>query len=277
MAPFTMHFPWSTSVDMAHEIAGHNADDAPTLRAMSLVSQATRSSVLRHLFSTIHFACVEDFSRWLDILSWTRTLATAVKKVKFPDQGNRWLGRHRGLKATTPLGGYAALPVIPPSPSVWSIEWYVNSTDCAITMMFAHMASFPNTEKLHFRSMGFNFAQLTNLVSACAHFKILSFHSAILAEENEPDYISSYDTILPRLLSVAQKCPERVRETPFDLIALEDLAIRNCASGTETLVHLIQHSQSRELGTLALEVYSHEQSFSVHGTEKLMRFSHRLS
>jgi hypothetical protein len=59
----SISLPSSNAAEIAHEIAGHNADDVGTLRAMALVSKTTRSVAITHLFSRIHFACVEDFSQ----------------------------------------------------------------------------------------------------------------------------------------------------------------------------------------------------------------------
>ncbi|KAJ7348055.1 hypothetical protein DFH08DRAFT_156798 [Mycena albidolilacea] len=46
---------------------------------MSLVSKMTRSLAITHIFSSIHFACTEDFPRWLDMLSRTPALGNVVQ------------------------------------------------------------------------------------------------------------------------------------------------------------------------------------------------------
>ncbi|KAJ6541533.1 hypothetical protein B0H19DRAFT_1173461 [Mycena capillaripes] len=244
--------------EIAHEIAGHNADDVATLHAMSLVSTTTRSLVLNYIFSSIHFACAEDFSRWLDMLSRTPALRTAVKKVKFSKAGKDWLRRRRGLTHPTPLHDSAIPPMIPALPSVRSVEWDSMSlyNANAVAMMVAYMALFPNVEKVHLSSMDlWQFGALTNLLGACGQLKGLSFYSVTL-EEEQFDWEE-----------------ERLQETPFDLTALEDLVVIDCGYGNDCLPRLMQDSRPRGLKTLSFGNFLVEEPYSALGTEKLLQFS----
>jgi hypothetical protein len=74
-----------------------------------------------YLFSSIHFACVEDFSQWLDMLR-TPMLNSVVKKVKFSDRKKDSL-RRQGLGSVTELLDSTSPPVIPPLPTVHSVKW----------------------------------------------------------------------------------------------------------------------------------------------------------
>ncbi|KAF8146268.1 hypothetical protein K438DRAFT_1870057 [Mycena galopus ATCC 62051] len=249
-----MHFPWfRIPFEIAHEIAGHNADDGETLRAMSLVSHMTRSLVVKHIFATIHFACVEDFARWLDILGRTPILRTAVKKVKFSTKSEAWLRLHRGLESATPLWDYTVPPLIPSSPSVYSVEWRSVSLT---PMMVAHMALFPNVKRLHLNDICFTFAQLANLLRRCKRLASLSFHAVT------PDI---YDW---------KELPYRVsRQTPIDLGALENLAVIGGRSGrSDAFLHLIQQCGPVRLKSLDIEDFVYQESRSVKGIARLLHF-----
>ncbi|KAJ7841639.1 hypothetical protein B0H13DRAFT_2099476, partial [Mycena leptocephala] len=140
--------------EIAHEITGHCAQDMATLRAMSLVSKTTHALAIVHLFSSLHFACAEDFSRWLDMLRRTPALGKVVKKVKLSEPDQDWLRRRRQrFTSTTKLRDSTVPPVIPPMPSVRTVEWEPISLNAAVAMMVAYMALFPNVEKLHFCNM----------------------------------------------------------------------------------------------------------------------------
>ncbi|KAJ7868747.1 hypothetical protein B0H14DRAFT_3583484 [Mycena olivaceomarginata] len=193
VAQSTMHPSWSDiPLELAQEIAGHNADDRATLRAMSL------------------FACAEDFAQWLDILGRTPMLETVVKAAKFFEADRDWLRRWRRLKSAAPLGGCTAPPVIPALPSVRSVEWdgmsmsYANSN--SVAMAVAYMALFPNVDTLRLCGMEFGFAALASLLGACGQLKRLSFHAAT-AEEGDSDSEIDSGADLPL----------------FDLTALEEL------------------------------------------------------
>ncbi|KAJ7512406.1 hypothetical protein B0H11DRAFT_480688 [Mycena galericulata] len=245
--------------EIAHEIAGHNANDVPTLRAMSLVSKFTRSLAIIHLFSFIHFACVEDFSRWLTMLDRTPTLGTIVKRVKFSDEvGQSWLRRHRGLEAATRLRHSAVPPIIPPLPSVRCVAWddvhfVTNST------MVAYMALFPNVEKLHLRNKSFSaLAQLINLLGACGRLRSLSFETTTVEEVesgSEMEFEAPADS-----------------DTP-DLTALEELVVKDCSYPEEVdyLAHLIEDCPPNGLKTLTFGGIFRDEPCSVHATEKLLR------
>ncbi|KAJ7902265.1 hypothetical protein B0H13DRAFT_760325 [Mycena leptocephala] len=281
-----MQSAWSRiPPEIAHEIAGHNTDDIATLRAMSLVSKTTRSLAIVHLFSAIHFACAEDFPRWLDMLSRTPTLGTVVKKVKLSEAGKDWLRRRRGLTSATQLRHFTGPPVIPPLPRVHTVKWEQISLNGAIAMMVAHMALFPNIEKLHLRNVDLGcFARLTNLLAACGRVKSLSFHSATLEEDSdlEEDYTSDVDidsgdesptdlNLLDALENDERRRPERPRETLFDLTALEELEVIDCSYGNDYLPLLMQGSRPNQLKKLSFGDFCREGPCSVLGTEKLLR------
>jgi hypothetical protein len=230
---------------------------------MSLVSKTTRLLAIPHIFSTIQFACVEDFAQWLDILGRIPMLETVVKAVKFFEADRDWLRRWRRLKSAAPLGGSTAPPVIPALPSVRSVEWdgmsmsYANSN--SVAMAVAHMALFPNVDTLRLCGMEFGFAALASLLGACGQLKCLSFHAAT-AEEGDSDSEIDSGADLPL----------------FDLTALEELVVIASRSrhpeGDGTLLRLLQHSQPRRLQTLSFgDVYLVE-PYCLAGTEKLLKF-----
>ncbi|KAJ7366278.1 hypothetical protein DFH08DRAFT_929221 [Mycena albidolilacea] len=257
-----MYPSWSDlPPELTREIAGHNAHDRATLRAMSLVSKATRSLVIPHIFSTIQFDCVEDFGWWLDILRRTPVLTTVVKKVKFHAARSDWRRRRdrRGLKcAVTTLRSHTAPPVIPPMSRVRAVEWAgVNLiyTDI-VAMAVAHTALFPNVEKLHLCSLEFSFAGLANLLGACRRLKSLSLHVA-----RDSNLTLDFGGTQPR-------------QAPFDLTALEEVVLTHYYPGrNDILLRLLQHSSPARLQTLSFGDFHHDKFDAFHITETLSRFS----
>jgi hypothetical protein len=231
------------------------------LRAISLVSKATRSLVIPHIFSTIQFDCVEDFGWWLDILRRTPVLTTVVKKVKFHAARSDWRRRRdrRGLKcAVTTLRSHTAPPVIPPMPRVRAVEWAgVNLiyTDI-VAMAVAHTALFPNVEKLHLCNLEFSFAGLANLLGACGRLKSLSLHVA-----RDSNLTLDFGGTQPQ-------------QAPFDLTALEEVVLTHYYSGrNDILLRLLQHSPPARLQTLSFGDFRHGKFDAFHITETLSRFS----
>ncbi|KAF8175513.1 hypothetical protein K438DRAFT_1771123 [Mycena galopus ATCC 62051] len=248
---------WSDiPTEITHEIGEHNADEPPTLHAMSLVSQATRLSVIKHIFSTINFQSVEDFLQWLDMLGRTPMLATVVKKVKFTNCKERdW--RQRGLRSDTPLWTYDGPPMIPSLPTACSVEWCITlHDDTRVAMILAHLALFPNVKKLHLGHTSFTFRGLTKILRACGQLKSLSFRAATLAEG---DGFKS----------------KVVRRTPVDLTALEDLTVIECGQyqGNDAVLRLIQHSQPGRLRSLVVADFLYEQCYPLQGIERLLQFA----
>ncbi|KAJ7846877.1 hypothetical protein B0H14DRAFT_3677757 [Mycena olivaceomarginata] len=221
---------------------------------MSLVSKTTRFLAIPHIFSTIQFACVEDFARWLDILGRTPILGTVVKAVKFFEADRDWLRRWRRLKSAAPLRACTAPPVIPALPSVRSVEWYGMSMSYdnsnSVAMAVAHMVFFHNVDKHCLCGMEFGFAALASLLGACGQLKSLSFHAATAEEGGSDSEIDSGTA-------------DRPRQALFDLAALEELVVIDSKSahpeGDGTLLRLLQYSRPRRLQTLSFgDVYLEE-------------------
>ncbi|KAJ7746456.1 hypothetical protein DFH07DRAFT_590324 [Mycena maculata] len=274
--------------ELAHEIAGHNADDIPTLRALSLASKSTRSSAIIYLFSFIHFACPEDFSQWLDMLDRTPALATIVKRVKLSEPGKDWLRRRRlqrRFQSATELRNSIVPPIIPALPSVHSVEWdYTHAVRGNLVMMVAHMALFPNVKKLYLNNMGFNrFAELMYLLGACGRLQWLSLETTTVELDEEDNYnypeIQS-DGDAARESGTLALTVDRERfipspRTPFDLTALEGLVITDChyPDGNDYFIGLLEDSRPNGLKSLAFGGFCHDEPCSIHATEKLLRLS----
>ncbi|KAJ6458975.1 hypothetical protein C8R45DRAFT_1081533 [Mycena sanguinolenta] len=237
-----MRTSWSDiPPEIAREIAKHNAADAKSLCAMSLVSQTTRLLVIEHIFTAIQFSSVEDFSLWIDMLRRTQ-------KVKFSSSEDS-LRRHQGFIGT-PLRNYTAEPVISPLASVRSVEWH--SVSRPITMMIAHMALFPNVKELSLTRTDFDFDELITLFGACGPLTSLSLQEALT---HEPD---DFEVATLRQMSI-------------DLSSLKDLAVIDCGcfNANDALLRLIQHFQPR-LETLAVEDFLYDTSYAVLGQDRFL-------
>ncbi|KAJ7811128.1 hypothetical protein B0H13DRAFT_1926918 [Mycena leptocephala] len=69
------------------------------------------------------------------MLRRTPALGTVVKKVKLSEADQDWLRRRRrGFASTTKLHGSTVPPVIPPMPSVRTVEWEHISLNAAVAM-----------------------------------------------------------------------------------------------------------------------------------------------
>ncbi|KAJ7916228.1 hypothetical protein B0H13DRAFT_1998652 [Mycena leptocephala] len=205
--------------ELAAEIAGHNSEDVPTLRAMSLVCKAMRSFAIEHLFSLIHFACSQDISYWNAMVRRTPRLSSIVRRVKFSDPGVDWLRRHRtAVRSRRTLRDAAVPPKIPVMPNVRVVEWEEDVYPIDIGMAAAYMALFPNTKEL-LLNMSFDVLEITNV----------NVHE------------------LTRLQS---------RERPtFDLTALEELRVTECGfrdPDLDFLLQLVKESPPTELKSLTL-------------------------
>ncbi|KAJ7868741.1 hypothetical protein B0H14DRAFT_3583475 [Mycena olivaceomarginata] len=212
---------------------------------MSLVSKTTRFLAIPHIFSTIQFACVEDFARWLDILGRTPILGTVVKAVKFFEADRDWLRRWRRLKSAAPLRACTA-----PARDSRLAQRALSRMVCnSVAMAVAHMVFFHNVDKHCLCGMEFGFAALASLLAT--------------AEEGGSD--SEIDS----------GTADRPRQALFDLAALEELVVIDSKSahpeGDGTLLRLLQYSRPRRLQTLSFgDVYLEEPCIT--GTEKLLQF-----
>ncbi|KAJ7098224.1 hypothetical protein C8R44DRAFT_988770 [Mycena epipterygia] len=290
---FTSTFPLGSRVpvELADEIAGHNADDVLSLRAMSLVSKTMRSSAITHLFSIVHFACVEDFSRWLDMLERTPRLKIIVKKVKFsdPDSEESWVRRHRGSQSVTRLAHAPVPPTIPPMPNVRVVEWAPASNfgvaDPDPTIGIAYMALFPSIKKLFLRNIRFSrLVPLTNFVGACGSLKGLSL-TRVGFDESEPDSDDLDDTDDRSDGSLPLTMVHRPRLGPshFDLTNLEELAVvslKHHDLKKDYLVELLEISPPAALKSLSFSVlfdllYYDTEACSLTTIEKLVRLGAR--
>ncbi|KAJ7669388.1 hypothetical protein DFH06DRAFT_1468998 [Mycena polygramma] len=263
--------------EIACEIIGHNANDVPCLRAMSLVSTTMHSLAIEHLFSVIHFACAEDFPWWLDMVRATPVLANSVKRVKFSQPDKSWLESHRRLhdvsKNQPPTHTKLALatipPVIPSLPNVSDVEWEYIFDLRDLKMVVAYMALLPNVQKLSLKTMSFNgLLPFINFIVACGNLKALSFVETAVDEEYiEPDYESdeSSNSESDSDGSIASGGDETsnfepdsdgniasglrgdwLQLGPIILTGLEELAVSKCApthwgGREEYLIHLVEH------------------------------------
>ncbi|KAJ6572129.1 hypothetical protein B0H19DRAFT_1132670 [Mycena capillaripes] len=249
--------------EIAHEIAGHNANDVPSLRAMSLVSRTMRFLAIKHLFSIIHFACPEDFPRWFDMVHRTPTLVTIVKRVKFSEPHYFWLKYHRsppGFSENQPpsarkLAIAPIPPIIPPLPNVSVVEW--DSVGFKLKMAVEYMALFPNVQQLHLNDMYFlGLNSFTNFLGACGSLKVLSVNETFI----EP------------------RDGDRLQPGTLNLNGLEELAITDTADleGEEYLVHLVEHCSPAGLKVLnfgSLGHASYNEPCSLWAMERLLRFA----
>ncbi|KAJ7698551.1 hypothetical protein B0H17DRAFT_323327 [Mycena rosella] len=237
--------PWSRlPFELAHEIAGHNADDVPALRALALVSKTMRSVAIKDLFSVVHFACAEDLPQWLDMLGRTPTLGNIVRKVKFSlDPNESWLKRHRGLERATSISRTAIPPTIPAMPNARIVEWDGNyGGDVTLRIAAAYMALFPNIQELHLKNMTLiSMVTLTNFLCACGRLKVLSFSNTTIYCED-----SDYDS----------EDSDVVRESPqpgsVNLAELDELVIKSTYIDNQPdfLLHLAEHSPPAKLKSL---------------------------
>ncbi|KAJ7636875.1 hypothetical protein FB45DRAFT_1138887 [Roridomyces roridus] len=179
-----MESHWSNvPAELIHEITSYNADDIPTLRAMSLVSKMTRPFATIHLFSAIHFSCVEDFPWWLEMLNRTPALATIVTKVKFSGGCSQRSMDRLGLTSVTQLSDSSSIPVLPSLPNVTSVhlvEWRNGSTPMA--MLMTQMALCPHIRELHlFRVTFYCYSELVAIIGAGGKaLRSLSFNRVTL-------------------------------------------------------------------------------------------------
>ncbi|KAJ6470288.1 hypothetical protein C8R47DRAFT_1149261 [Mycena vitilis] len=263
--------------EIACEIIGHNADDVPCLRAMSLVSTTMHALAIEHLFSVIHFACAEDFLWWLDMVRATPVLATSVKRVKFSQASTWWLKSHRRLhevsKNQPPKHTELALATVPPTipslPNVSDVEWEYFFDLRDLKMVVAYMALLPNVQKLSLKTVSFNgLLPFINFIVACGNLKALSFVETTVDEEYiESDYESDESSNSESdsdgsIASGGHKTSNfepgsdsnntsRLRGDwlqlgPINLTGLEELAVSKCVSShgggrEEYLIHLVEH------------------------------------
>ncbi|KAJ7669365.1 hypothetical protein DFH06DRAFT_1468977 [Mycena polygramma] len=198
--------------ELALEIAAYNADDAPSLRAMCLVSKAIRSLGIEHLFSFIQFSCAQDFSWWDTMVHRTPRLRNIVKKVKFSNEVSNfedegWMMRHPEVYAPKGLHEAVVPPQILTMPNVHIVEWEGDlQFSFAVSMACAYMALFPNVTELDLRYLTFStVVDIVELLSSCRRLRVLS--------------TCCTDVLINT--SVDPKSP------PLDLTALEELRIES--------------------------------------------------
>ncbi|KAJ7718680.1 hypothetical protein DFH07DRAFT_331805 [Mycena maculata] len=253
--------PWSRiPPEIAHEIAGHNADDVPTLCAMSLVSKSTRSLAIIHLFSFIHFSCAEDFPRWLDMLGRTPTLGTIVRRVKFTEPDEYWLRHRRGLSSATPLIKSAVQPIIPVFPNAEFVEWHAFHRQTTLAMATAHMALFPNVTTVHLKDTSYHdSAHLINFLGACGGLKTLCLSCVIQGEsgsDSEESELASHHI--------------NDKPTPLDLTGLENLTVIECGDEERDCVACLI-AASPPSGLKSLTFGDPDEPCSLHSMESLLR------
>ncbi|KAJ7361423.1 hypothetical protein DFH08DRAFT_1074412 [Mycena albidolilacea] len=237
--------------ELVAEIVGHNADDIPSLRAMSLVSKALRSFAIEHLFS-------------LFILHARKISPGGAPWVKFSDPTPGWMERRRAqVLSPTPLHQAVIPPEIPILPNVSVVEWESNTSEIDNATVIAYMALFPNTQELYLSGMSFygisdmsfvGFDELATILRACGKLRVLSFSAT------EVD-----DTILPEI--------NRGRPT-FNLTALEDLRVAGC-DGSELeefdfLSQLVEASRPTELKSLT---FAYNEGQWANSMGKLLRLA----
>ncbi|KAJ7676475.1 hypothetical protein B0H17DRAFT_125098 [Mycena rosella] len=226
--------PWSRlPSELAREVTGHNADDVPALRALSLVSKAMRSLAIEELFSVIRFGCAEDVAQWPEMLDRTPRLGNVVRKVKFSRGPNRsWLQGYRN-PVTTPLSDSAIPPIIPPMLSVRVVEWHDTNARYGVSfqlgMAVAYMALFPKVQKVYLSNIYFDRrSSLTKFLGVCGTLKVLSL-------------LDTYPTV-----SGSESDSSDVSGTPdsFDLTELEELVVSSTYIGhKDFLIPLLERSR----------------------------------
>ncbi|KAK7018393.1 hypothetical protein R3P38DRAFT_2634095 [Favolaschia claudopus] len=250
---------WSRiPAEIGHEITAYNAHDVDSLRAMCLASSATRSLAIIHLFSMIHFACVEDFTRWLGMLARTPALKTIPKIVKFSQPDEKWLKRHRKLASATLLHEYSGPPLIPTMPRVRSVEWkQTGYGDCVATaMLVSYLALFPNIRSLRLSRLDLTYNQLTHVLGACGPLKSLLFANVSLGADSQHRGSDADDP------------------APFDLTALEHIEIRTCTDvwRADPISRLIAASQPRRITNLCIGDIFQSTPYRLDSLHELLRF-----
>ncbi|KAJ7753820.1 hypothetical protein B0H16DRAFT_1459292 [Mycena metata] len=251
-------FPWARiPLEIAHEIVGHNTKDVASLRALALASKGTRFLAVEHLFSVVHFACSEDFPRWLDMLSRTPTLVTLVKRVKFSQPDASWLRRLRGPNASKL--DLTTVPPLIPLPNVSSLEW-VCVRPSNFRMAAAWMHLFPNVRKVHVENLFFNsIVSLANFLAAFGNLKALS----LVNIQSDGDDESS-----------PQEPPQ---PSTFNLTEVEDLAITGFVpldlDAVDPILYLLQQSPPTRLKSLDIGGFGYGDPCSVQAIERLLSTS----
>ncbi|KAJ7034529.1 hypothetical protein C8F04DRAFT_1101285 [Mycena alexandri] len=239
--------PWSRiPPEIANEIAGHNSKDVPALRAMSLVSKQMRFLAIEHLFSVIHFACAEDFPRWLELLRTTPSLTTFVKRVRFSKPGATWLRRHRGPK-TSQLDDNTLPHLIPPLLHASAVEW-VRLDSISLQTAAAYIKLLPNVQKLHLEYIFFgSLISLANFLGNFGNLKALSVVKMYI----EPGYGLRNDLDDDDLSG---------QPGSLNLSQVDELAITSCApypsddleDFQDPILYLLTHSPPAGLRSLDL-------------------------
>ncbi|KAJ7018252.1 hypothetical protein C8F04DRAFT_1152101 [Mycena alexandri] len=244
--------PWSKiPTDIAHEIAGHNANDINTLRSMCLVSTAMRSLAIEHLFSTINLASPDDVSQWLSMLSRTPNLNTIVKKIRLSSQANRprtddsWSG-------VPPI----TTPMIPSIPSVRVFEYDGELRTLDASMAMVHLPLFPNLTELRICRMSFGDSGqiLSALLSTYPQIKVLAFSRVSfnqLGQDDPQEFIS------------------------FALPSLETLEVTEGSGDVEdeVLVEVIKSSRPTAIKSLNCDVFRWEHRCSLVAMNNLLLFA----
>ncbi|KAJ7636880.1 hypothetical protein FB45DRAFT_907603 [Roridomyces roridus] len=269
---------WSNvPAELVHEITSYNADDMPTLRAMSLVSKTTRSFATIHLFSMVHFSCVEDFPWWLEMLNRTPDLASHVKKVKFSgDRSQQSMDRLGLTSSVTRLSNSSIIPVLPSLPNVTSVElgeW--NNGSIPIAMLMTQMSLCPHIRELRLAHVDFYYyTQLVAIIGACGGtLRSLSFERVLLKRHH---FSSDSESDSDSESEVEPSSPPAYDSDVPDLSALEELTLEECNGypgfDGSLISRLITEHQPSGVRTLTLG-YSYQYQFeacSVSATETLL-------
>ncbi|KAJ7154617.1 hypothetical protein C8R46DRAFT_440920 [Mycena filopes] len=228
--------------EICHGITEHNATDVRTLRVMSLVSKEMRLLAIERLFSIIHFACAEDFPRWLDMVNTTPSLSTFVRRVKFSQPSKGWLKGHRGSD-TSELDDNALPHLLPTLPNVSAVEW-VSLDSLNANTVAAYLKLLPNVHRLHLESVTFSTSiALANLLGAFGNLKALSLLQ-VYVDRDESDEPQDGGLLVPLCT--------------LNLAAINELAITSCGpyddseSLEDSILFLVEQSPTSGLKSLDL-------------------------
>ncbi|KAJ7031598.1 hypothetical protein C8F04DRAFT_694495 [Mycena alexandri] len=236
------------------KIIAHNSDDVPSLRALCLVSEMTRSWAIEQLFSVVHYSCAEDISWWNTMVGRTPRLQTVVRMVRFSQDPSTSRARH-----PTELHGAVVPSRMLTMPNVRIVEWDVTSSNISIAVQ--HLILFPNMKEFRLTNIELNDSDdAAQLLGACGRLRVLSVRSETLfgntqGEEVHPKTGSSAGTGVPQL----------------DLTALEELTFIDCSPEEIFLYELMEKSRPFHLKSLTFS--GEEDPYPVLEMEKLLQLA----
>ncbi|KAJ7037943.1 hypothetical protein C8F04DRAFT_385812 [Mycena alexandri] len=264
-----MESPWpQIPLELAYEIALHNAKDRPALFTMTLVSKSMHALALNHLFASVRLNSAQDFIWWGEMLRQTPSLRNNVKRVKFSA-----FGKH-SRRQTSHSPRAIDPPTFDPMSGVQVVEWHGRER-LNLTMARACMALFPNIVQLRLAQMNFDsWDALSILLGSCgAGLKALDLIEVRAWEdptEDLPNFAPRYARV--QISSSGEDLPTN----EFDLSGLSKLKITAPDYTQNYLIRLMEVLLPRALKSLAFNRPrrwhdSPTQLFSLRPLEELLR------